>query len=71
MKLAMLNDFIDEYVEETGVKKTVIAAKLNITYQAFLNKLSGVSEFKVGEAALLKAHTSMSDYDFLEIFVRD
>lgn len=40
---------LKEKIEASGFKLTFIASKLGLTYQGFLNKINGESEFKASE----------------------
>lgn len=40
-------------IKESGYKRTFLAKKLGLSYQGFLNKLEGISEFKSSEIRML------------------
>lgn len=40
---------LKEKINESGYKLTFIASKVGLTYQGFLNKVNGESEFKASE----------------------
>lgn len=40
---------LKEKIEKSGYKLTFIASRLGLTYQGFLNKMNGETEFKVSE----------------------
>lgn len=59
---------LNELVYNSGYKLTYIAQKCGLTYQGFLNKLKGESEFKTAEAGILKDLLQMNDVTFKQIF---
>lgn len=44
---------LEEKIEQSGYRRRYIAAELNISHQAFLNKVRNESEFKVSEVKTL------------------
>ncbi len=58
-------------VNESGYKMTFIAEQCGITYQGFLKKLKGESEFKVSETMILKELLHLTDEEWKEIFFTD
>lgn len=58
---------LDDIISERGVKKTVISKRLNISRQAFNNKISGESRFTVDEALSIKS-TFFPDLDIEYLF---
>lgn len=56
-------------VKESGVKKTYIAEKLGISYQSYLNRESGKSQFLASEIAQLKSILNLTNKDVAEIFL--
>ena len=59
---------LNELVYNSGYKLQYIAQKCGLTYQGFLNKLKGESEFKTAEAGILKDLLRMNDVTFKQIF---
>lgn len=55
-------------IDESGLKMHFIAGKLGISYQAFLNKLTGETEFKVSEVRILKRLLNLTDEEVQLIF---
>lgn len=51
-----------------GLKLQYIAEQLEITYQALLNKVTGRSEFKTSEVAVLRRLLELSDEETAVIF---
>ena len=59
---------LNELVYNSGYKLLYIAQKCGLTYQGFMNKLKGESEFKTAEAGILKDLLQMNDVTFKQIF---
>lgn len=59
---------LNELVYNSGYKMQFIAQKCGLSYQGFLNKLKGESEFKTAEAGILKDLLRMSDATFQRVF---
>ena len=50
----MINvELLKNKIDESGYKLKFISKQLNITYQGFLNKINGSSEFKLSEISYL------------------
>lgn len=62
--LKMLNDL----VYGSGYKIQFIAERCGLTYQGFLNKLKGESEFKTTEAGKLRDILMLDDATFQAVF---
>ena len=60
---------LNRLIEDGGLKKTYIAEKLDMSYQALLNKLKeGGPEFTAYEMHVLKEIFHMDDEQWMEIF---
>jgi len=46
-------ELLRETIEGSGYKLIFIASKLDVTYQGLLNKLNGITEFKLSEVRTL------------------
>ena len=62
-----------ETINESGYKLQFVAKKINISYQALLNKLNNATEFKVSEISalceLLKIDSEKREVIFFANFV--
>ena len=47
------SELLKAAINECGLKLRYIATRLNISYQAFLNKMNNSSEFKASEITIL------------------
>ena len=56
-------------VESSGLKKTFIAEKLGLSYQGYLKKESGKSEFMANEISVMKDLLRLSNKEVSEIFL--
>lgn len=56
-------------IETKGIKKTVIANNLGMSYTSLLNKLSGKTEFTIKEALALSHILSIPEADFTFYFI--
>ena len=56
-------------VESSGLKKTFIAEKLGLSYQGYLKKESGKSEFVANEISVMKDLLRLSNKEVSEIFL--
>ncbi|MCI6172658.1 MAG: helix-turn-helix domain-containing protein [Clostridiales bacterium] len=56
------------YIEQSGLKRTYVAGKLGLSYQGYLNKESGKSEFTQSEIQSLCDLLSISAQDKERIF---
>lgn len=61
---ALLNDKI----EQSGYRRRFIAAEINLSYQAFLNKVNNESEFKISEVKGLCSLLKISKTEREQIF---
>jgi len=57
-----------EKIAESGYKLTYLAAQCGLSYQGFMNKVNGVSEFTAREIATLKKLLRLSGGDCEIIF---
>ena len=57
-------------IRESGLKKVFIAEKLGLSYQGYLKKESGKSDFTSSEIALLKDMLKMSNKEVADIFLQ-
>lgn len=56
-------------IESSGLKKTFIADKLGISYQGYLKKENGKSEFLANEISIMKDLLRLSNKEVSEIFL--
>ena len=56
-------------VESSGLKKTFIAEKLGLSYQGYLKKENGKSDFMVTEVSIMKDLLRLSNKEVSEIFL--
>jgi hypothetical protein len=57
-----------ERIERSGYKYTMLAEKLDLTYQGFLNKIENNREFKASEIEALRILLGLTDEERDEIF---
>jgi len=57
-------------VDQSGLKKTHIADRLNLSYQGYLKKENGESEFTATHISILKDLLRLSNKEVSEIFLR-
>ncbi len=55
-------------IDESGYKLQFVARKLGITYQGFLKKLNGDTEFKISEVQALRSLLDLTDDEVDKIF---
>lgn len=55
-------------IDESGYKLRFVAKRLEITYQGFLKKMNGETEFKVSEAQILRDLLHLTDEETELIF---
>ncbi len=60
---------LKEIIADSGLKKVFIAEKLGISYQGYLKKENGNSEFMANEIAILKDLLKLSDKEVTQIFL--
>lgn len=60
---------LKEIIERSGLKKTFIAEQLGLSYQGYLKKESGKSQFTAKQIAVLKDLLKLSNKDVAEIFL--
>lgn len=63
-------DKLGERIRDSGLKKVFIAEKLGLSYQGYLKKESGKSDFTSTEIALLKDMLKMSNKEVADIFLQ-
>lgn len=56
-------------IESSGLKKTFIAKELGLSYQGYLKKENGRSEFMANEISILKDLLRLSNKDVSDIFL--
>lgn len=56
-------------IERSGLKKTFLAEQLGITYQCYLNKENGKSEFLASQIVKLQDLLKLTDKETNEIFL--
>ena len=65
----MTSEKLVEVVEKSGLKKSFIAEKLGITYQGYLNKEKGKSDFTSKEISVMRDLLHMTNKEVMEIFL--
>lgn len=65
----MASEKLVEVVEKSGLKKSFIAEKLGITYQGYLNKEKGKSDFTSKEISVMRDLLHMTNKEVMEIFL--
>lgn len=63
-------DKLGDRIRDSGLKKVFIAEKLGLSYQGYLKKESGKSDFTSTEIALLKDMLKMSNKEVADIFLQ-
>ncbi len=56
-------------IDDSGVRKSFIADKMGISYQGYLNKENGKSEFLQTEISVLKTILNLTNKEVAEIFL--
>ena len=60
---------LKEIIEKSGLKKTFIAEQFGLSYQGYLKKENGKSQFTAKQIAVLKDLLKLSNKDVTEIFL--
>lgn len=60
---------LKDVIEKSGLKKVFIADKLGITYQGYLKKENGKTEFKAKEVSIMQTLLGLSTKEVKEIFL--
>ena len=60
---------LKEAIKASGLKKTFIAEKLNVSYQGYLKKENGQSYFTSRDISILKDLLRLSNKEVSEIFL--
>lgn len=60
---------LKEVIEESGLRKSFIAKRLNITPQGYWKKENGQSDFTASEVAIMKDLLNLSAKQTAEIFL--
>lgn len=63
------NARLQKLVKDSGVKKSFIAEKMGITYQGYVKKESGKSEFIASEIKVIKDILHLTNKEVAEIFL--
>ena len=63
------NAKLQEIVKNSGVRKSFLAEKMGISYQGYLKKESGKSEFLANEIAVMKDVLRLSNKEVADIFL--
>lgn len=63
------NAKLQEIVKNSGVKKSFLAEKMGISYQGYIKKESGKSEFLAKEIAVMKDVLRLSNKEVTDIFL--
>lgn len=58
-------------IKDMGIKKSFIAEKMGISYQGYLKKENGESEFLQSEISVLKMVLNLTNKEVSEIFLSD
>ena len=58
-------------IRDMGIKKSFIAEKMGISYQGYLKKENGESEFLQSEISVLKMILNLRNKEVSEIFLSD
>jgi plasmid maintenance system antidote protein VapI len=61
-------ELLKEFIERSGMSRTTIAKRLNITYVALNNKLNGKFAFTLDEALLLKKILGLTQSEWNAVF---
>lgn len=64
----MNKELLRETIEGSGYKLIFIASKLDVTYQGLLNKLNGITEFKLSEVRTLCDLLNIDNHKKEDIF---
>ena len=59
---------LEEAIKKSGFRRRFISERLSISYQAFLNKVTGRSEFRASEISAMCALLSIDAEDRETIF---
>ena len=62
---------LSEKIEQSGMKRKAIAAKMNLTAAGLANKLNGKRDFSATEIKGIAAAINLSGDDILRIFFAD
>lgn len=62
-------DKLREIIRLSGLKKAFIADKLGLSYQGYLNKEMGLTEFTAPEISILKDLLNLTSKQVIEIFL--
>jgi len=60
---------LKEVIKASGLKKTFIAEKLNVSYQGYLKKENGQSYFTSKDISILKDLLRLTNKEVSEIFL--
>lgn len=63
------NARLQELVKSSGIKKSFIAEKMGISYQGYVKKESGKSEFIASEIKVIKDLLHLTNKEVTEIFL--
>lgn len=64
-------ELLEKKIEDSGIKKRVIAEKANLTRQGLLLKTKGVREFKASEIQSIAKTLNLSTDEIFSIFFTD
>jgi len=65
----MTGEKLSKVVEQSGLKKNFIAEKLGISYQGYLNKEKGKTDFTSKEISIMRDLLHLSNKEVMEIFL--
>lgn len=65
----MTGEKLSKVVEQSGLKKNFIADKLGISYQGYLNKEKGKTDFTSKEISIMRDLLHLSNKEVMEIFL--
>lgn len=62
-------NLLSQKIQESGYKKSFLAEKCGICYQAFINRMKGIVEFRIDEIRVLRDILKLSDREVIIIFL--
>ena len=67
----MNSEMLKERIERDGIKKSKLAECMGISPQGFYNKLNGIHDFTISEAAVLKRMLHLTNKECEMLFFCD
>lgn len=65
----MNSEMLKARIERDGIRKTKLAECMGITPQGLYNKLNGIHDFTISEAAVLKRMLHLTNKEFEMLFL--